>query len=108
MGNLRKWLEEAEQHYGETIEALVVGPHDDRSYSDPPKPDENIILSREAGLAKVDLDYDNGYGGADCYPLYAWTASRVFFVHEYDGSTGLCWAPRNPMALEPEFSGQSQ
>lgn len=107
MANLRKELEDYEARYGEPIEAMVVGRHDNAEYGAPVGIDENVILTREAGLAKVDQEYSNGYGGADCFPFYAWTKSRVFFVHEYDGATGIRWAPRNPMAVEPEFSGNS-
>ncbi len=39
--------------------------------------------------------------------MYAWTASRVFLIHEYDGATGDAWVPRNPIAIKPEFGGQS-
>lgn len=105
--NIRKWLEEAEAATGERIEAIVVGKHDKAGYSASPQADENIILSREAGLAKLDEDYDNGYGGADCYPMYAWTPTRIYFIAEYDGATGPNWVPRNPVAIEPSFSGQS-
>jgi hypothetical protein len=108
MANIKIWLEEAETYFGEAVEAIVVGKHDDRQYdNEPPLPDENIILSRQVGLAKLDVEYDNSYGAADCFPMYAWTASRVFFIHEYDGSTRLCWAPRHPVAIEPEFGGQT-
>jgi len=105
MANLKQWLEEAEAEFGEPIEAIVVGKHYDRSYG-AALPDENVILSREDRLRKVDQGFDCGYGGADCFPLYAWTASRVFFVHEYDGATRLTWAPRHPVKIEPEFGGQ--
>jgi hypothetical protein len=106
MANLRTWLEEVEREYGEEILAMVVGPHYKRKWGErEPLPDENVILSREAGLRKVDEEYNSGYGGADCYPLYAWTKSRVFFVGEYDGSTGLSWVPRDPVSIEPGFSG---
>lgn len=111
MANIRHWLEEAEAKFGERIEAIVVGPHDRRvskySGDDKPESDENVVLSREEGLAKLDEEYDNGYGGADCYPMYAWTASRVYFIGEYDGATGPSWVPRNPTACEPAFSGDS-
>lgn len=107
MANLRRSLENAEERYGERIEAMIVGPHDSMRFGDDEGhlPDECVILSREAGLAKVDQDYNDGYGGADCFPLYAWTKSRVFYVSEYDGSTGLDWLPRHPMVCEPQFGG---
>lgn len=107
MANLRKSLEEHERFYGEPIEAMVVGKHYDRMFDDEARADENVTLSREDGLAKVDEEYGNGYGGAHCYPLYAWTASRIFLVHEYDGATGMVWVPRYPMAVKPDFGGQS-
>ena len=108
MSNLRKNLEKYEVLFGEPIEAMVVGKHDSISYHrEEAKPDENVVLTREVGLAKVDQEYDSGYGSSpDCFPLYAWTKSRVFYVHEYDGATGLVWAPRNPMVVEPSFGGQ--
>ena len=109
MANIRKWLEDAEKTTGETIEAIVVGQHDARESrfqaNDKPLPDENIILSREDGLKKLDQDYDNGYGGADCFPIWAWTANRIYFISEYDGSTRMNYVPRNPIAGEPDFGG---
>lgn len=104
MANIKKWLEEAEKHFGETIESIVVGRHD-TEWRNPAKDDENVLLPREVALEKLDVDFDNGYGGADCFPIYAWTASRVFFIDEYDGATGLAWVPRHPASCSPQFSG---
>lgn len=112
MANIKVWLEEIEKEFGEEIEAIVVGQHDDRptrfEENDAPMADENVILTREAGMHKLDEDYDNGFGGADCFPMYAWTKTRVFLMTEYDGSTGMSWVPRNPMNVAPEFNGQYQ
>jgi hypothetical protein len=107
MGNIATWLRKFESEFGELIEAVVVGVHDNRRYGadSAPLPDENVILSRAAGLAKLDQDHDDGYGGADCFPMYAWTASRVAFIGEYDGATSLSWVPRHPIACAPGFSG---
>jgi hypothetical protein len=80
VSNIKQYLEHAETQYGEPIEAIVVGVHYNNRYEDgPANADENIILSREIGLKKLDENYDPGFGGADCYPMYAWSASRVFF-----------------------------
>lgn len=106
MANIRKWLEEAVAAEGGTLEAVVVGKHDDRYFSDEALPDENIILTVDAALAKLDVDHDSGYGAPDCFPIWAWTKDRVYFIAEYDGATGLAWVPRNPVAGEPSFSGQ--
>jgi len=107
MANLRTWLEEAEERFGEPILAVVVGKHDNAGWDAPLQAGENTILSRDAGLAKVDQEYNNGFGGADCFPLWAWTESRVFFVAEYDGATGLNFVPRDPTPGAPSFSGES-
>jgi hypothetical protein len=105
MANIRKWLERAEAQHGERIEAIVVGRHYDRDITGPTLSDENVVLSREVGLAKLDQEYDNSFGGADCFPMYAWTPSKIYLIGEYDGATGLSWVPRNPMAVEPQFGG---
>lgn len=109
MANIRKWLEEAEGRYGERIEAIVVGKHYDDEYKEEerrPEHQRDVVLSRDDGLALLDDEYDNGFGGAHCFPMYAWTASRVFFIHEYDGATGMNYAPRNPGSIKTEFGGQ--
>lgn len=107
MDNIRQYLEDAVSRFGEPLEAIVVGRHYDKMYDDDPAlPDENVILSVEDGLKKVDQDYEAGYGGADCFPIYAWSKSRVFFIKEYDGATILHWVPRHPIAIAPNFSGE--
>lgn len=109
MANIKEWLVAAEQEAGETIEAIVVGEHDDDKWSTSgdrrPEHQRNVILSRADGLALLDEEYDSGYGGADCFPMYAWSASWVWFIGEYDGATGLASVPRNPVSCEPQFSG---
>ena len=47
----------------------------------------------------LNYEYDDGYGTQDCHDFWAWTETRVFFVHEYDGSTSIAWAPRNPIVF---------
>lgn len=101
MANIMRRLIEAERRTDETIEAIVVGKHydDDR----PHQSQRDVVLDRETGLALLDVEYDNGFGGADCYPMYAWTATRVYMIHEYDGATHLTFVPRHPIACEPSF-----
>ncbi len=107
MANIRDWLLEATAENGETIEAIVVGKHDSVRWSEgEPNALENVVLTPEQGLALLDQEYDNGYGGADCRPMYAWTATRIYLIGEYDGATGPYWVPRNPIACEPGFGGQ--
>jgi hypothetical protein len=108
MANIKKWLEDAVLEYGEPIEAIVVGRHYGLRWDEGLKLDnENIVLSVEEGLSKLDQEFDDGFGGADCFPMYAWTKTRVFFIGEYDGSTELEWVPRHPIAIAPTFSGNA-
>ncbi len=107
MGNIKSWLTKAVGEFGEEIESIVVGQHYNAKWDVPVNADENIMLPVKQALKKLNVDYDNGYGGADCFPIYAWTKSRVFFIHEYDGATGLNWVPRNPIDCKPEFGGNS-
>lgn len=108
MSNIRHWLEAAEVKNGEIIEAIVVGKHDDAPWDSDPAADETVVLSREDGLKKLDQEYDSGYGCADCYPMWAWTKTRVYFIVEYDGSTRLGWVPRHPVGGEPNLSGNHE
>ncbi len=102
--NISKWLIEAETKNGEMIEAIVVGRHDNEKWDGDAKADEDIILSREDGLKKLDVNYDSGYGGADCFPMLAWSRNRIYFISEYDGATSLNSVPRHPVACTPEFA----
>lgn len=111
MGNIAQWLREAEESTGERIGSICVGEH----YSDhwnlyegeQPRNAEqlNRLLTRDEGLSVLDVEYDNGFGGADCFPMYAWSPSWVYFIAEYDGSTGLSRVPRMPVDCKPEFDG---
>lgn len=97
MTYIKQWIEEAERQNGETVQAFVVGPPDYTIYRNPPTSDENIILTREDGLAKL---------GQGFVPMYAWTKSWIYFLMEYDGVLSPHRIPRNPVNCEPEFNGQ--
>jgi hypothetical protein len=106
MANIRKWLEQFEQENKETIIAIVVGPHDDDRWEETdrrPEYQRDVVLTREQGLAILDVEYNNGYGGADCFPMYAWTEKSVLSISEYDGATSLNSFPRNPVNCTPTF-----
>lgn len=108
MGNIANWLRDAEQRTGEQIETVVIGRHDCDRYTDDdrrPVEQRDVLLSRDAGLALLDVEYDDGFGGADCFPMYAWCAPWVYFISEYDGSTNLSCVPRNPVDCEPALNG---
>lgn len=46
-----------------------------------------------------------GYGAPDCYAVRIWTTRRVIWVTQYDGSTSLDSAPRNPIDMIPDMPG---
>lgn len=83
------------QHYGQ----MFMDP-DDEDYEETPP---SGVLTWEVAKMILDYNYDSGYGGADCHPVYAWTDTQIMFVNEYDGSTSVCWLPRNPTNLTPDF-----
>jgi hypothetical protein len=49
--------------------------------------------------------FDGSYGSPKCYAVYIWTDRRVIWVTQYDGSTRLSSAPRNPVAIMPDMPG---
>ena len=101
-GNLRVWLEQAAGD--EAIEAVSIG----NAWGEP-NPYAGRLLSWEDAGPLLDVDFDDVIGCAGCPPVTAWTATRVLFVHEYDGATGLRSLPRNPSAAHrPEFDGTGE
>lgn len=107
MANHRTAILAIEQETGESFTHFVIGPHDSdywgQSDRRPSYARNNEVLEREQALCILDADYDSGYGGADCFPFYAWSESWLVTVGEYDGATVLhCW-PRHPLSIEPQF-----
>jgi hypothetical protein len=96
----------------EEIEFAVIGKHFSDAYGtnpDPNLPFNNAPLGKVMPwrLAKSFLlyEYSSGFGGIDCHPVYAWTKTRVLYVHDYDGSTTIDSLPRNPIDVMPKFGG---
>lgn len=108
MAVLAKWIEQIAG--GEPIEAVVIGPHDDDTFKgDGHVPFNAAPIGRPISWAEakpfLSYEYDSGHGSADCHPVFAWTASKVIQISEYDGATGASWFPRHPIECEPEFDG---
>ena len=87
----------------EPIEAVVVGAHGDAWFEKQEKRSSYQVLTWKEARAQLDYEYDDGFGGADCHAIYAWTQTRVLFVSEYDGSTTIASVPRNPTESKPIF-----
>lgn len=107
--NLKSWILEASAD--EPIEAVVIGQMgwgDDYNSEDVPRYGEQpkgIVLSWDEAELWVDYDFDDGHGAPGCNAIWAWTASRVIFISQYDGSTRVEWVPRSPVVGEPEMPG---
>lgn len=104
MVNLKKTFEEAAAKMGDRLLSAVVGFDDrdrkwDGSESEPREPEQWADAAK-----KIDYEYYNGFGGADCHAVIAWGEKYVYFVHEYDGATGINCVPRNPMACAPTWA----
>lgn len=105
MANIKDWIEEFEKDNNEKVVCIVVGKHYN-DYDDEdrrPEAKRDVMLSRKEGLKLLDVEFDSGYGGADCFPMLAWTENFVLKIHEYDGSTYIEGVPRKPLHMSPYF-----
>lgn len=81
----------------EKIEAISVSPRRGYSWGDDTDHDlGHDPVSWDRAFPVLNYEYDTGYGEQDCHDIWAWTPTRVLFVHEYDGSTSITYAPRHP------------
>ena len=96
---------------GETIEAIVFGNYGWNGYGEPsippiPADKRGVVLSvQEAEPLMQGWSFYGGYGAPHCYAAYIWTDKRVIWVTQYDGSTDLDSAPRNPQNIMPIMPG---
>ncbi|KKM99808.1 hypothetical protein LCGC14_1144250 [marine sediment metagenome] len=104
------FAEDIEEAVGkESIQAIVIGKLGDH-WEEPSYDSRNIprskcvlVLNWEEARPLLNYEYDDGFGGADCHAIYVWTRTRVFFVSEYDGATGIASVPRNPIDVQPKM-----
>lgn len=94
----------------EAIEGIVIGEMgwsgDYNAEGKPPwKHVAGKLISWAEARPLLDYEYDPGYGAPDCQAICAWTSTRVLFVSQYDGSTGLESMPRNPGDCAPSMPG---
>lgn len=114
---LKEFLDE-----GETVEAIVFGawgwgsgPGKDgvweKGYGEPedvpvPFDKRGVLLTLEEAAPMMESwNFDGGFGAPNCYAVHIWTNKRVIWVTQYDGSTSLSSAPRNPVADLPGMPG---
>jgi hypothetical protein len=114
---LRKFLVD-----GESVEGIVFGvwgwgsaPQDGDEWEPgylepdpPPVPFDlrgRVMTLDEAAPYMESWEFYGGFGAPDCYAVTIWTDRRVIWVTQYDGSTGLDAAWRNPTAGYPDMPG---
>jgi hypothetical protein len=105
---LHQWI--TEQLGDETVEAVVLGPPDPglclTSAEEAHLPAHyGRVLSWAEAEPHLHTRFDDGLGAAEAEALYVWTATRVFFVCQYDGSTWLTRVPRHPTPGIPGIPG---
>jgi len=83
---------------GEEIESVVIGDPmwGFRKEDTVPKEKKYKLMTPEEAKQYLNYRYYPGFGGPECHDIWAWSQKRVYFVHEYDGSTGIRAMYRNP------------
>lgn len=95
---------------GEPIEGIVIGEmgwHDFGTevvpkYAQQPR---GKLMDWQTAKPFLDYEHNTGYGAPKCNAIYAWTATKVIFVSQYDGSTSVDSIPRHPIDVMPEMPG---
>lgn len=64
-----------------------------------------VLTFQEAKPLMDGWSFYNTYGIPKCYAVTIWTNKRVIWVTQYDGSTKLSSAPRNPIDHVPTMPG---
>ena len=109
IGNIAEYIKDFESSIHETVIAVIVGYEHEWSREFPDgfmllnENNTNKVISRDEAMRVLDVNYDAGYGGADCPPVYAYTDNWVMVIGEYDGSTSWACIPRNPIECFPSF-----
>ena len=95
---------------GERPESIVFGNYGWGGYGEIealiPEDKKGKVLSWKEGKQFMKgWSFNGGFGSPSCYAVYIWTNKRVLWVTQYDGSTSLCSAPRNPTDEMPVMPG---
>lgn len=99
MATLRDWFNGFTKATGETVDEVVFRRHpdwDDAPHGWPGIVDGEVVAAGEIPASVLDHLFDDGYGGRECWPFFAWSKSFVIWPHEYDGAEWPAWAPRQP------------
>jgi hypothetical protein len=108
MPTLKNWIEG--EANGEPIVAIVIVEMGWVGYNEPkegPLPEKlrGTVLSWEEAVPFLQYEFSADYGAPGCQAITVWTASKVIFISQYDGSTSIHSVPRNPVAHMPIMPG---
>lgn len=67
--------------------------------------DGGKLIACTLAEAKLDVEFDQEYGGIKGKPFTAWTEGRVYFPICYDGSEWCSSAPRHPCDQATKHQG---
>lgn len=113
VGNIANYIRDFEDSIHETVNAVVIGyeiwygkAEYPENYTLLNETNTRKVIGRDEALCVLDVDYEAGYGGTDCPPVYAYTDNWIMVIHEYDGSTRWGCIERNPIDdCNPIFMG---
>jgi len=93
---------------GETVEAIVFGKYGGGGYCEiedgVPVNKKGVVLTLEEAEPYMQTwSFYGGFGAPECYATNIWTNKRILWVTQYDGSTNLDSAARNPTAYKPKM-----
>lgn len=71
----------------------------------PPEMRGRVLTWEEAEPYLHNWSCYGGYGSPSCYAITVWTADRVLFITQYDGSTRINEVPRHPIDHNPHMPG---
>lgn len=61
----------------------------------------------EQAMKMLDVEFDSGYGGENCRPVFVWTKNFLIVKACYDGAEWFVRLPRNPTNyFEPKSIGR--
>lgn len=105
MSTLKDYILEVTK--GDNIIAVLIYSVDLIDFNSGPERDKfkrgnklsNKIITLDQALAVLDYEYDAGFGAVDCHFVDMWSNNLVYYTQEYDGSTSINVAWRNPPTL---------
>ena len=101
MSAYRELLNHLEE--GEIVESIIFGEWGWFGYGEPiPPPVPNGMMGKPLSLDEArplmqGWKIYGGYGAPECYAIRVWTNTRILWVTQYDGATGIDDSPRNPL-----------